>query len=104
MIGKLLQNFKEAAKMYLLDEKTAFQGNKVLMIFVETKPIKSDYSNSSRLSSQICVQTRHKMCYIRFKIIDCIDLQTGKRREEFECRHKEADMILFYIYCQLRKS
>ena len=34
----------------------------------------------------------------------CIDLQTGQRREEFECRHMEADTILFYIYCQLRKS
>ena len=33
----------------------------------------------------------------------CIDLQTGQRREEFECRHMEADTILFYIYCQLRK-
>ena len=33
----------------------------------------------------------------------CTDLLNGKRKEEFECEHMEADTIIFYIYAQLRK-
>lgn len=97
------QKYQHGSKNVFIKANDKFPNKKELSIFFRNK------TNKIRLQKFLKEEFQRLVKSLDIEIIysvqkHCYNLNTGERKEEYECHHIEADSIIFFIYYKLRKS